>query len=557
MRGGASSRIERLPVRPFGLRRWLLLTAGLGVLTAAVTWPQIVEPRGVFDLGDPLLNSWELAWVAHALRTQPWHLFDANIFFPEHATLAYSEPFLLPGVLLAPLAWAGVDPIVVHTALMLGGYVLSGLAVFALVRSITGSEAAAVVSAVAFAVYPYRTEAYAHVQLQLAVWLPLVLLSLHRLARQGHWRDGAAAGTCLALQLYTGVYLAIYGSILLGVVGLVLIARAADRRRVALGLVSAIVTAAVLSAPIIPAFVRASRTVGERTLQEVRAGSAEPADYRQPHPDNWLYGDPGRPGTGERRLFPGYVSLALALVSSVPPGVEAVAYLASAAVTADLSLGVNGAGYRWLYDHLWPIRAVRVPARLGLMVGLSLAVLSGLGAARLMRGRGPRQRLLIAAALVALVTVEGRNRPLDLSTLPERRPTVYTWLATQPRGVVCEYPLGNLEGRAGPQDPTYEYYSTIHWMPLVNGYSGFAPPSYVTLHDHLRTFPDAASLSYLQERGVDYLLVHSGFYISGDYERDVVMLRASPRVQWLGAFRWRDGSQTSAFRVTRQRIPGG
>ena len=64
----------------------------------AVTWPLALHlANGVTDFGDPLLNSWILAWDAHALATSPRHLFDANIFYPESWTLAYSETLLLPG----------------------------------------------------------------------------------------------------------------------------------------------------------------------------------------------------------------------------------------------------------------------------------------------------------------------------------------------------------------------------------------------------------------------------------------------------------------------------
>ena len=62
--------------------------------------PQALRMRdGVADVGDPLLNAWALAWVAHELPTVPTHVFDANIFHPERGTLAYSETLLAPAIL--------------------------------------------------------------------------------------------------------------------------------------------------------------------------------------------------------------------------------------------------------------------------------------------------------------------------------------------------------------------------------------------------------------------------------------------------------------------------
>ena len=68
-------------------------------------------PDGVHDDGDPLMVTWVLAWVAHQLPRAPAHLFDANIFYPERNTLAYSETLLVPGIVAAPLHWLGVAPI--------------------------------------------------------------------------------------------------------------------------------------------------------------------------------------------------------------------------------------------------------------------------------------------------------------------------------------------------------------------------------------------------------------------------------------------------------------
>ena len=64
--------------------RGLAALALFAVLAVAHTWPLALAPAttGRVDHADTLLNAWILAWVPHALATQPLHLFDANIFFP-------------------------------------------------------------------------------------------------------------------------------------------------------------------------------------------------------------------------------------------------------------------------------------------------------------------------------------------------------------------------------------------------------------------------------------------------------------------------------------------
>src|SRR5437868_6648010 len=82
------------PVRPALSWRWpaVLFVA----LTLVATYPIILAPASYsfFGHADAQLNMWILAWDAHALRTAPLHLFDANIFSPEPRTLAYSETLL-------------------------------------------------------------------------------------------------------------------------------------------------------------------------------------------------------------------------------------------------------------------------------------------------------------------------------------------------------------------------------------------------------------------------------------------------------------------------------
>ena len=59
-------------------------------------------------------------------------------------------------------------------------------------------------------------------------------------------------------------------------------------------------------------------------------------------------------------------------------------------------------------------------------------------------------------------------------------------------------------------DPAYSYLSTFHWQPIVNGYSGFYPASYLARLDEVAGFPDERSLTRLRRDGVRYVVVHLG-----------------------------------------------
>ena len=539
------------PPPPVRLALWQVALLLIGLVVWA-TWPLAWHLNSaVTDLGDPLLNAWALAWNAHAFVTNPLAFANANIFHPETNTLAYSELLLLPSVVLAPLSWTGLDPIGVHNLLLVLGCAGSGLTTFVLVRRLTGHDGAALVSAAMFAVTPYRMEQFPKVQLALTLWWPLALLLVHDLATRPRRSTVLWLASTMAAACYSSLYWGLFGGVFVSVVGGVAWLQTPGARVALAGrLAAAAVVAGLLVAPLAVPYLAASRVVGARSVDEVRAWSAEPRDYLVAHPESALYGDEQHPGSPERRMFPGYVSPMLALAAFIPPVVPAaIPYLTAGVVAADLSLGLNAPGYGWLYAHVPGLRALRVPARFAMCVALALSVLAGLGAARVLRGRTVVVQWAMVTVFVGLVGAEGSMRHQTVASPPEAFPAVYQWLAAQPAGVVCEYPVGPLEGRVGPQDPTYMYYSTRHWKPLVNGYSGFTPPSYRRLLEELDGFPDDRSVAHLRVRGVRYLLLHEPFYIHGDYHADVATLRARTDLQWAGRFRWRGGAVSDAFVV--------
>ncbi|HMF97964.1 MAG TPA: glycosyltransferase family 39 protein, partial [Vicinamibacterales bacterium] len=358
-----------MTTRRFLVSMLLLFT----VLTAVMTYPQIFHMNdGVHDEGDPLLVTWVLGWVAHQLPRAPAHLFDANIFYPERNTLAYSETLLVPGTIVAPLHWLGVGPILIYNLVFLSGFAMSGVGVALLVRRLTGNAGAAILAGIVFAFPPYRIDHYAHLQLQQTQFIPLAMLAFHQLLDTNRLRDGVWLGVCVACQMlscmYYGLFLIPYMTI---VCGTLLIARREmpQRRLIALAVAGAIVVVAMI--PVGRAYMAARSVVGERARAEVAYGSATWRNYLAPPEVNAVYGKVfARFMEPERRLFPGFVAIALAIVGLWPPlSPTRIAYGLGLLLAFDVSLGLNGLIYRGLYDYFLPFKALRIPARMGLMVG--------------------------------------------------------------------------------------------------------------------------------------------------------------------------------------------
>src|SRR6185436_1891688 len=174
--------VRRIPHATVGrMRRRALVVTFFVAMALINTYPLILHPGSTIgEHGDAYFSVWRLAWVAHQLRADPWHLFDANIYYPHHDTLAYSDAMILPGVALAPLHWMGLDALVIYNLTLIAAFAASGVCAYVLVRELTGSTAAGVLGGVIFAFSAHRLEHFNHLELQFAFWIPLAVLAWHR-----------------------------------------------------------------------------------------------------------------------------------------------------------------------------------------------------------------------------------------------------------------------------------------------------------------------------------------------------------------------------------------
>jgi len=159
-------------------------------------------------------------------------------------------------------------------------------------------------------------------------------------------------------------------------------------------------------------------------------------------------------------------------------------------------------------------RGLRVPARVGQHVLLALAVLAGFGVSRLaawFREHRPAWSAVAVASLGGVIICEYLMAPLSLVAVETTPGPVYRWLLQQPPGVVAEFPMPSRH-YVPFHDAEYEYFSTFHWRPLANGYSGMYTAAYDHLLAEVSAFPSGASLAALRAVGVDLLIVHERFY---------------------------------------------
>lgn len=187
------------------------------VAAVVMTWPLAADlHRNVSDPGDPYLTAWILRWDWTQLVRDPLHLFDANIFYPERLTLAFSENLFGPAVFGFPLDAAGLPPVFVYNVLFLLGMAASGFGAWALAREMTGDGAAAVVAGIFYAFVPFRFSQLPHFQMQWGPFLPLFLLFLWRFLRDGRRRDLVLYAVFFAWNAIACVHYGVFGGLALG-----------------------------------------------------------------------------------------------------------------------------------------------------------------------------------------------------------------------------------------------------------------------------------------------------------------------------------------------------
>jgi hypothetical protein len=534
----AGARPDRVPA----------LLEGLLVVVAAVA-TVLWNDRGVLadatrtvpgNLGDPLYFAWQLAWVAHAISTDPGSLWTTNAFSRAPDNLAYTDTMLgyLPIGLLTGAADGGQGAAL--ATLNVAGFLAGVLALcggYALARALGAGPAGSLVAGAGFGLAPWRVEQAIHLNVISTGGIALTLALLchgHGWSLRHGWRPdrvrpwAVAAGWAVAcwqitLGFATGI---VFGYVLAGIcalwaAGWLLAGRPALPRALlaaeAAGGAAFVLVTFLLTRPYLR--VLEANPTARRSEAMLDLFSPPPSGLRLSSATSWFWGD--RQAADRAKLSwppemivsPGHVLAALAVLGlfvSVWPLRRRLALAVATAVTTVLMLGTQAVGggewtYLLLYRHLPGWDALRTPGRLVIWVTLGLALLAAGFVGRLARlllrpapgTPTPARRdvrlaagVLALAVPTALVGADGWGGPRHWPVAPSPVvvPSVPAPLMFLPTDLVGDYHL--------------MLWSTDGWPTLANGSSGFDPPSQTRLRQDAETFPDAASVAALRARGV-------------------------------------------------------
>jgi len=178
----------------------VLATAVLyAALTAWFLWPlptaassHLLYPTSSWELidADADFALWAMAWTAHALVTDPLHLFDANVFYPMPRALALSDHMVGHQPVFAPVFLATGNPVLAGNVLLLFDFWLAAMGTFLLATRFMPASAA-VVAGAAFGFVASRRANTFHLHVLAVGWMSLAMFFADRWLERARWRDGA------------------------------------------------------------------------------------------------------------------------------------------------------------------------------------------------------------------------------------------------------------------------------------------------------------------------------------------------------------------------------
>ena len=197
------------------------------------------------------------------------------------------------------------------------------------------------------------------------------------------------------------------------------------------------------------------------------------------------------------------------------------------------------------------LSGMRVPARFFPFVLFPLVVLAAGELDRRLRTARPERRRAFVAIAGALILLEVAPRPINWEPLPSEAELapVYHWLALQPAvDGVLELPISD-----DTSDIFSMYAVTLHWKPLVNGYSGYIADHYAKLEQTCcDPVPDAAQLATLRGWGVTHVLLHKNRLIRRYERRRAAAWGQEPGV----SVEYEDGS-ARVYRIAPSKVRRG
>jgi hypothetical protein len=523
------------------------------------------------NLDDAHVLPWVLAWVAHALGTDPGAVYAANVSYPSPRQLTGTDPLFASQVLFAPIFALTRNAVLGANLTALAAYPLAAFAMERLLRRFDVAPGIAWAAGLAFALgalrVPFNLNALAYPNL----FLPWTALALTRLRDEPSLRGAAVVLLAFGTGLLAGLYAAILLAATAAVWGLFELARGgAGRGRFAgLALGAAVVAAVPFLLAIQPYLATRGGAGGQAMPIQLGFGEVRRASMG-------LYMILGLQaqsmGLHVRSLAESAVLIAAAVVaiaawlpSSPPARGSGVRSLVPRAVVLWILFGVLAWGYPGPLAELvarTPLGSFRYVYRYVVIAELGLVLLLAAALTAVGARFGARAVRVATAALVLFVLWQRgvpfaatAMHPVAAFTTSSRAAYAEVGRVVQGQGggALLELPIvGNLPGVAGARtlEPDAMLGTTLHWLPTPGAHLSYHAPQRAFFMNTVASLARPSALEELHDAThVRWLLLRpDASWLPGERAAVLDALGRAPGVRrvWDGRGGW------VLFRVDRE-----
>lgn len=495
------------------MKKHLLVFLIFFITAVVITWPLIFHlTSAITDPVDGLLATWIMNWNIHIILSGPiaWFNFsNANIFFPYHNTLAFSD-YHLPGSILAlPFVIIFGEPVLAFNINLLLGLALTGLSFYLFVLRLTKSYPAAFLAGFV------GTFSLLHLnylsRLQYLHFWP-VIFATHFLLQKKYWPFiffFVASVTVTPLYLY----------FLLLITMIFTLFQRTDRIRV---VKSILISLAVSSFFLIPSW-QASREFNlTRSVTEVVSHSLKWTDLVSASSISKL--SLIFPAT--QNSAPGFLGISLVTVIGIflvkrywykiKEESETAVTIRSLLIVGLVSIVLSFGPFFHIHKdtiRVGPIPAIPMPYLIfyyllpgfaGIQMASAWLILGGFAlflAAVIYLSKHISVAWVIVFCLLSFWEIK---TPITLYSVPSRHefPVEQEWLAKNSvNEPMIQFPINSRLDQPGVRlEALKMYYSTIHWRPMFNGYSSFPPAEWESRVKNLQNeFPSKDSFALLRK----------------------------------------------------------
>ena len=534
-----------------------------------LTFPLILNFNSILPgHGDTRHLSWVMAWDIHQLFHDPLHMFDANILYNTRYILASADHLIGSAIMGMPVyLLTGNLPLLYNTVYLLG-FVLSGFAMYLLVRYCTGNTYAAVVAATFYAFLPYRFRHLTHPHMFNTIWIPLAFLFLDKFLRSRKGKDCALFILFYTLTVLSSWYLGLYLSVLAPIylLAFIILGR---RWRILKTIVPYLLIGAILAGLVILPFAYPYLyNAREHGFDRELASGANLKDYygMVPFKDAWYRKVLHLNRASDYPFFLGmlaYFLMALALISFrkgvpgskrwEPPRTSPLLLFIIVGLAAflfsfgkDISYGntvLLPGPYRLLHYFVPGFSGLRRAGRFAMLYMTAAGVIIGFGYVKLeewvtkMKKFSPAGLCIIASLIIMSEVRAFYIKPTRMKmtfVTPEAKPYAVWLEGLEDDPVILNLPMHDNMGL----ESGYMIDSIHHWRRMVNGYTAFVPKTYHNYRRLMREYPSEEGIAKLKQDGITYILLHAGEYeVISDFEEALRSSREIPHLlEYVGRF---------------------